>query len=201
MARKSWLAGSAAVFALTAMAANAQAGPVGDTARALVLAGMTGSNVEKVASRVCWSENGIRRCRSLNNAGVYGYQSPRRANGYRDQIETDPGVLSRRFDGLVARDGLPGPRRPRKWPPIKSSARAPRPLGAGGVPVWRLEVSRGRVRPAARAQAGLRACKPQHGQSARTICLLISGCMAQLGWQCAGLRFAKRLAMPAPHRG
>jgi hypothetical protein len=26
----------------------------------------------------------------LNNGGVYGYQSPRRANGYRDQIETDP---------------------------------------------------------------------------------------------------------------
>jgi hypothetical protein len=73
------------------MSANAHAGPVGGTARAFVLAGMTGSNVEKVASRVCWRENGIRRCRSLNNPGVYGYQSPRRANGYRDQIETDPG--------------------------------------------------------------------------------------------------------------
>ncbi len=91
MARTSWLAGSAAVFALATMSANAHAGPVGDTARAFVLAGMTGSNVEKVASRVCWRENGIRRCRSLNNPGVYGYQSPRRANGYRDQIETDPG--------------------------------------------------------------------------------------------------------------
>jgi hypothetical protein len=90
MAQKSWLPGSAAVFVLTAMAANAHAGPVGGTARELVLAGMTGSNVEKVANRVCWRENGVRRCRSLNNGGVYGYQSPRRGNGYRDQIETNP---------------------------------------------------------------------------------------------------------------
>src|SRR5262245_2750396 len=86
MAAKSWLRGSVAVFALAAMAASAHAGPVAGTAKAL--AGMTGSNVETVASRVCWRENGVRRCRLVNN--VYGYQSPRRGNAYRDQVETDP---------------------------------------------------------------------------------------------------------------
>ena len=90
MARISWLPGAAAGFVLAAMAANAHASPVGGTAKALVLPSMTGSTVEKIATRVCWRENGVRRCRSLNNGGVYGYQSPRRANGYRDQIETDP---------------------------------------------------------------------------------------------------------------
>jgi len=88
MARKSWLPASVAAFALAAMAASAHAGPVGGTARELVLAGVTGSNVEEVATRVCWRENGVRRCRSVNN--VYGYQSLRRSNGYRDQIETNP---------------------------------------------------------------------------------------------------------------
>jgi hypothetical protein len=83
MARKLWLPGSAAVFALTAMAATAQAGPVGGTARELAAAGMLGSQRQQVANRVCWSENGMRRCRSLNNVRVYGYQSPRRASGYR----------------------------------------------------------------------------------------------------------------------
>jgi len=90
MARKLWLPGSSAVFVLAIMTANAHASPVGGgTARELVLA--SGSNVEQVASRVCWRENGIRRCRSVNNlTGVYGYQSPRRSYDYRDQIETDP---------------------------------------------------------------------------------------------------------------
>ena len=90
MARISWLPGAAAGFVMAAMAANAHASPVGGTAKALVLPSMTGSTIEKIATRVCWRENGVRRCRSLNNGGVYGYQSPRRANGYRDQIETDP---------------------------------------------------------------------------------------------------------------
>jgi len=88
MARLSWLPGSAAVLALTAVAATAHAGPIGGAARELALAGMTGSNIESVANRICWRENGVRRCRLLNNA--YGYQSPRRSFEYRDQIETDP---------------------------------------------------------------------------------------------------------------
>jgi hypothetical protein len=88
MTRNSWLPGSAAVVALVAMAANAHAGLIGGTARELALAAMTGSNIETVANRVCWRDNGVRRCRSINN--VYGYQSPRRGNGYRDQIDTDP---------------------------------------------------------------------------------------------------------------
>ena len=115
MALKILLPGSAAVFALTAMAANAHAGPIGGTARALVSGGMIGSNVQQVANRVCWSENGVRRCRSLNNVRVYGYRSPRayggrRVYGYRapaiygagppigygylprGQVETDPDV-------------------------------------------------------------------------------------------------------------
>src|SRR5262245_55836182 len=82
MARKPWLPGSAAVFALTAMAATAQAGPVGGSARELAAVGTTGSQIQQIASRVCWTENGMRRCRSLNNVRVYGYQS-RRASGYR----------------------------------------------------------------------------------------------------------------------
>ena len=120
MARKFWLPGSAAVFAVTAMAATAQAGPVGGTARELAAAGMTGSQLQQVANRVCWRENGMRRCRSLNNVRVYGYQSPRASryraraagygyqapafygvgppigyggNGYRDQIEIDPNAF------------------------------------------------------------------------------------------------------------
>ena len=89
MARKLWLPGSAAVFVLAATAANAHASPVAGTARELV--SPRGSNIEEVASRVCWRENGVRRCRSINNSmGVYGYQSPRRSYNYRDQIETDP---------------------------------------------------------------------------------------------------------------
>ncbi len=88
MARTSWLAGSTIVFALTAMTANAHAGPVGATAKELMAAGQTGAILQEVANRVCWSENGIRRCRSLNNVRVYGYQSPQayggqRAYGYR----------------------------------------------------------------------------------------------------------------------
>jgi len=120
MAQKLWLPGSAAVLALTVMAATAQAGPVGGSARELAAAGMTGSALQQVANRVCWSENGVRRCRSLNNMRVYGYQSPRAsANrppaaaygyqapafygvgpaigyggvGYRDQIEIDPNAF------------------------------------------------------------------------------------------------------------
>jgi hypothetical protein len=88
MARKSWLPGSAAAFVLAAAAATAQAGPVVGTARELAVANMTSSNVEKAATRVCWRENGVRRCRSVNN--VFGYQSLRRGNGYRDQIDTEP---------------------------------------------------------------------------------------------------------------
>ena len=117
MARKFWLPGSAAVFAVIAMAATAQAGPVGGTARELAAAGMTGSQLQHVANRVCWRENGMRRCRSLNNAGVYGYRSPRASGyrapavgygyqapafygvgplggyGYRDQVEIDPNAF------------------------------------------------------------------------------------------------------------
>ena len=113
MARKSWLLGSAAVFAMTAMAANAHASPMGGSARELASVGTAGTTVQQVANRVCWSENGVRRCRSLNNVRVYGYRSPRAnrapAAGYqapglygvgppvgygylpsREQIETDP---------------------------------------------------------------------------------------------------------------
>jgi len=120
MALKSWMAGSAVLFALTTMAATAQAGPVGGTARELAAAGMTGSQLQQVANRVCWRENGMRRCRSLNNVRVYGYQSPRASRyraravgygyqapafygvgppigyggyGYRDQIEIDPNAF------------------------------------------------------------------------------------------------------------
>jgi hypothetical protein len=119
MARKSWLPCSVA-FALTAVAANADAGPVAGTARELATAAVAGSNVQQVANRVCWSQNGVRRCRSLDNVRVYGYQSSRanrgpRVYGYRapaaghlpsiygvgapigygprDQIETDPDVF------------------------------------------------------------------------------------------------------------
>jgi hypothetical protein len=89
MARISWLPGSAVVFVFAAMAANANASPVGNAARKLAPAG--GSNVEKVASRVCWRENGVRRCRSINSlTGTYGYQSPPLNYNYRSQIETDP---------------------------------------------------------------------------------------------------------------
>ena len=106
------LSGSAAVVALTVMAMNAEAGPVGGPARELVGAGTPGANVQQVATRVCWNENGSRRCRSLNNVRVYGYQSPRAsryrapAAGYiappigyfgylpaREQIETDPNAF------------------------------------------------------------------------------------------------------------
>ena len=118
MARKFWLPGSAAVFAVIAMAATAQAGPVGGTARELAAAGMTGSQLQQVANRVCWREDGMRRCRSLNNVRVYGYQSPRASRyraravgygyqapafyggvgplggyGYRDQVEIDPNAF------------------------------------------------------------------------------------------------------------
>ena len=117
MAQKPWLPGSAAVFALTAMAATAQAGPVGGTASELAAAGMTGSPLQQVANRVCWREDGMRRCRSLNNARVYGYRSPRASGyrapavgygyqapafygggslggyGYRDQVEIDPNAF------------------------------------------------------------------------------------------------------------
>jgi len=120
MAQKPWLPGSAAVLALTTMAATAQAGPVGGSARELAAAGMTGSPLQQIANRVCWSENGVRRCRSLNNARVYGYQSPRAPGsgapavgygyqapafnnvgppvglggfGYRDQVEIDPNAF------------------------------------------------------------------------------------------------------------
>ena len=88
MAPKPWLRVPAAVFALAAMAAYADAAPVGGTARDLAPAGMIGSNTEQVASRVCWRQNGVRRCRLVNN--VYGYQSLRRGNAYRDQVDTDP---------------------------------------------------------------------------------------------------------------
>jgi hypothetical protein len=60
MARKSWMPCSAA-FALTAVAANADAGPVAGTARELATAAVAGSNVQQVANRVCWSQNGVRR--------------------------------------------------------------------------------------------------------------------------------------------
>src|SRR5262245_66104021 len=88
MARKPWLLGSAAVCILTAMAANAHAGPMGGTARELASAGTAGATVQQGANRGGWGGNGVRRCRSLNNVRVYGYQSPRaygsraRAPGY-----------------------------------------------------------------------------------------------------------------------
>ena len=109
MARKAWVPGSTVVFALAAMTAQAHAGPIGGTAKELVSAEMAAARVQQVAQRVCWTEAGIRRCRSLNNRRVYGYQAP--AVGYqappiygvgppigygyiaRDQIETDPNAF------------------------------------------------------------------------------------------------------------
>jgi hypothetical protein len=82
MARNAWIPGSTVVFALAAMTAQAQAGPVGGTTKELVSAEMAATRVQHVANRVCWREGGIRRCRSLNGVRVYGYQSPR-VSGYR----------------------------------------------------------------------------------------------------------------------
>jgi len=114
MAKKAWVPGATVVFALAAMTAQAQAGPIGGTAKELLSADMAAARVQQVASRVCWREGGIRRCRSLNNARVYGYQAPgvygyqAPAAGYqaapigppigygyiaRDQIETDPNAF------------------------------------------------------------------------------------------------------------
>ena len=120
MARKPWLPGSAAVFALTAIAATAHAGAVGGSVRELATVGRTSSHLQQIANRVCWRENGMRRCRSLNNVGVYGYQAPRTSRypapavgygyqapafygvgppiglggfGYRDQVEIDPNAF------------------------------------------------------------------------------------------------------------
>jgi hypothetical protein len=117
MARKAWLPGSTIVLALAAMSAQVQAAPIGGTARELVSADMAAARLQQVANRVCWTQGGIRRCRSLNNVRVYGYQS-RRAYGYRapaagyqapalygggppvgygyiarEQIETDPNLF------------------------------------------------------------------------------------------------------------
>ncbi|HJZ32596.1 MAG TPA: hypothetical protein VKF35_15880 [Hyphomicrobiaceae bacterium] len=101
MAVKSWLPVSAALFAVTAVAANAQAGPAGGTARELASAAGAGSAIAQVAARVCWVENGIRHCRRANR--VYGYRpaanylppgsfgyGPPIGYGYRGQIDTDP---------------------------------------------------------------------------------------------------------------
>jgi hypothetical protein len=116
MALKFWLPGSVLVYALTTMAATAQAGPAAGAGQALKAAGPPGWSKAQVANRVCWTENGRRRCRSLDDSRVYGYQSPPAGGrqpvygyqaapppgvyvgppiGYgflpdRDQIETDP---------------------------------------------------------------------------------------------------------------
>jgi len=115
MAQKAWLPGCAVFFALAAMTAHAQAGPVGGTARELVAADGAAARIQQVAARVCWTEGGIRHCR--NRARVYGYQSPGAygyqapAAGYgapavygvgppigygyisRDQVATDPNLF------------------------------------------------------------------------------------------------------------
>lgn len=117
MARKAWIPGSTVVLALAAMTAQAQAGPVGGTAKGLVSAEMAATRVQHVANRVCRTEGGIRRCRLINNVPVYGYQSPgvsgyqAPAAGYqapavygggpptgygyiaREQVETDPALF------------------------------------------------------------------------------------------------------------
>src|SRR5262245_8472247 len=117
MAQKAWVPGSTVLFALAAMTAQAQAGPIGSTAKELVSADRAAAGVQHVAQRVCWTEGGMRRCRLLNNGRVYGYQSPRAyrnrapAAGYqapaiygygppigygyisRDQVETDPNAF------------------------------------------------------------------------------------------------------------
>jgi hypothetical protein len=82
MARKTWLPASTIIFALAAMSAQVQAAPVGATAKELVSADMATARLQQVATRVCWTQGGTRRCRSLNNVRVYGYQSPR-VYGYR----------------------------------------------------------------------------------------------------------------------
>jgi len=112
MARKHWLPPSAVVFALTAMAATAQADPVGGAARDLAAAATAGAQLQQVANRVCWSENGVRRCRSLNNVRVYGYQSPRGtryrapAVGYGYQAPGFYGVGPPIGYGYMARDQI-----------------------------------------------------------------------------------------------
>jgi hypothetical protein len=117
MARKAGLPGSTFIFALAAMSAQGQAAPVGGSAREVVPVDMAAARLQQVANRVCWTEGGIRRCRSLNNVRVYGYQSPRAyryrapAAGYqapafygvappigygyiaREQVETDPNLF------------------------------------------------------------------------------------------------------------
>jgi hypothetical protein len=117
MARKAWIPGATVVFVLAAMTAQAQAGPVGVTVKALASADMDATRVQHVANRTCWTQGGIRRCRSLNNVRVYGYQSPQ-VSGYgapaagfqapavygvgppigygyiaREQVETDPALF------------------------------------------------------------------------------------------------------------
>jgi hypothetical protein len=57
MARFSSLPAWTAAFALATMAANAHANPLAGSLRELGLA--RGSNVEEVASRVCWRETGF----------------------------------------------------------------------------------------------------------------------------------------------
>jgi hypothetical protein len=114
MARKACLPFSTVAFALAAMSTQVQAGPVGGAARELVSAEIAAARLQQVATRVCWTQGGIRRCRSLNNVRVYGYQSPRvygyrapaaryQAYGFgpplgygyiaREQIETDPDLF------------------------------------------------------------------------------------------------------------
>lgn len=73
MALKSSLTGSVVVLALTAMVAPIQAGSLGTSDFKLPV---TGSDPQEIANRVCWTENGARRCRSVDNLRVYGYQSP-----------------------------------------------------------------------------------------------------------------------------
>jgi hypothetical protein len=96
MARESWLLGSAAIFAVITMAATVHAGPIAGTGGELASVGTAGATVQQVANRVCWSENGVRRCRSLNNVRVYGYRSPR-AYGYRAPA---PGYQAPGLDGV-----------------------------------------------------------------------------------------------------
>jgi len=82
MELKQWFTGSVLALALAGMAAPAYSDPLGGAAGFIKSSRIpAASSLQQVAYRLCMTQNGARRCRSVDiyGPGVYGYRGPRAA--------------------------------------------------------------------------------------------------------------------------
>lgn len=66
-------------FALLLTGTSVQSAPPGSSAGELRSAAQAGSGHHRVAYRLCWRAGGVRQCRWVDNARIYGYRAPGKA--------------------------------------------------------------------------------------------------------------------------